>query len=195
MPGKDMLEYFTENLEKEGDITWCLAYHPYPSPITNANFWNTTSSYVTNSINSGVFTMKNLTTLTDYIRDTYGSEHRIILSETGFTSVSDGKKDETLQAAAITYAYYLAEFNDMVDSFIVHRHVDHKAEMAGGLYLGVWNNDSAYDEQPTSKKFSWQIYKYMDSPMYKQYTNFALTYIGASSWESLVPGFDGSIFR
>lgn len=195
MTGKEMLGYFTQQLAEEGNITWCLAYHPYPSPLTNANFWNTTSSNITNSINSGVFTMKNLSTLTNYIHDTYGSQHRIILSETGFTSVSNGVEDQQLQAAAIVYAYYLAEFNDMVDSFIVHRHVDNKTEMAGGLHLGLWKNNSAYTEEASEKKVAWTIYKYMDTSSYQQVTQFALTKIGAKSWASVVPGFDGSRFR
>ena len=195
MTGKEMLGYFTRQLAEEGDITWCLAYHPYPSPLTNANFWNTTSSNITNSINSGVFTMKNLSTLTNYIRDTYGSQHRIILSETGFTSVSDGREDQQLQAAAIAYAYYLAEFNDMVDSFIVHRHVDNRTEMAGGLHLGLWKNNSSYVEEASEQKFAWTVYKYMDTSTYRQVTQFALSKIGADSWESIVPGFDGSRFR
>jgi hypothetical protein len=195
MTGKQLIGYFTEELAEEGDLTWCLAYHPYPSPLTNANFWNTTSSQITNSVNSGVFTMKNLSTLTNYIRDTYGSDHRIILSETGFTSVSNGAEDQQLQAAAIAYAYYLAEFNDMVDSFIVHRHVDHKTEMQSGLYLGLWTNETQYDEERSTQKLAWTIYKFMDSPQYQQYTGIVLNKIGARSWESLVPGFNGSRFQ
>lgn len=190
---KSALTMITEQIEDEGDITWCLAFHPYPTPLTNANFWNTTSSAVNNN---QIITMKNLTYLTDYIKNNYGSEHRIILSESGFNSyvTSSGTHNETLQAAAIAYAYYLAEFNDMVDSFIVHRHVDHTAEIEQNLYLGLWYNVAGSEETRSTKKYAWTVYKYMDTSEYLNYTNGLLSTIGASSWSSIVPGFDSSRF-
>ena len=190
MTGKALLTNFVKQLASEGEVMWHLAFHPYPVPLTDANFWSTSSTAVINSANSPMFTMKNLTYLTNYIRNTYGAEHRVILSESGFTSVSKGEVDETTQAAAICYGYYLAETNDMVDSFVVHRHVDHTEEMVQGLYLGLWNNDGNYGDAPSTKKLSWTVYKYMDTPSYLQYTNFALSFIGASSWSELVPGFN-----
>lgn len=192
--GMDLLREFVAELDREGEITWNIAFHPYPSPITSANFWSNKSG-VTNSSTSAIFTMLNLRYLTDYIKNTYGAEHRFILSETGYTSVSGGVSDETTQAAAIAYGYYLAEFNDMVDSFVIHRHVDHPAETSEGLYLGLWYTNSSYTDSASTKKFSWTVFKYMDTSQGAAYTNFALSIIGANSWSSIVPGYDASRFN
>ncbi len=193
-PGKVMLDSFAAQLSKQGNISWNIAFHPYPFPLTSANFWNT-SSLVQDSANSPIITMKNLSSLTNYIKNTYGADKRFILSETGFTSVSNGTRDETLQAAAIAYAYYLAEFNDMVDAFVVHRHVDHRSEMNMGLYLGLWANENGSLETPTRQKYAWTVFQKMDTNQSLLYTNFALPYIGASDWYSIVPGFDPSRFQ
>ncbi|MCQ2501208.1 MAG: DUF5722 domain-containing protein, partial [Lachnospiraceae bacterium] len=191
--GNEIFNRFVAQLQKEGDINWCMAYHPYPYPITDANFWAKRAD-VTNSADSKVFTLLNLKYLTDYIKNTYGSQHRFILSEQGFTSVSNGKTDEKLQAAAMAYGYYLAEFNDMVDSFVLHRHVDHLVEQQMGLYLGLWNNNSGSYEVATSKKLAWTVYKYMDTSSCQSYTNFALSVIGANSWGEIVPGYTAARF-
>lgn len=189
--GMDLFNAFVNELKAEGDINWNIAFHPYPNPITSPNFWKNRQG-VTNSSSSSIFTMLNLSYLTEYIKNTYGAQHRFILSETGFTSYSGGVHDEKLQAAAIAYGYYLAESNDMVDSFVVHRHVDHPAETGQGLYLGLWYTSSPYDEVASSKKFSWTVFKYMDTHQGAAYTNFALPIIGADSWSSIVPGYSAA---
>lgn len=192
--GKELFEAFVAALQAEGEINWNIAFHPYPNPITSPNFWKNRTG-VTNSSSSNIFTMYNLRYLTDYIRDTYGAQHRFILSEAGFTSYSGGSHDESLQAAAIAYAYYLAEFNDMVDSFVVNRHVDNRNEMSSGLYLGLWYTKDGYTESPSSKKISWDVFKYMDTNQGAAYTNFALSIIGADSWNSIVPGYSAARFN
>ena len=73
--------------------------------------------------------------------------------------------------------------------------IDNRTEMAGGLHLGLWKNNSSYVEEASEQKFAWTVYKYMDTSTYRQVTQFALSKIGADSWESIVPGFDGSRFR
>ncbi|MCQ2499718.1 MAG: GBS Bsp-like repeat-containing protein [Lachnospiraceae bacterium] len=192
--GLELVQAFANAIQAEGDITWNIAYHPYPAPLTSPNFWKNTTG-CTFSPTSYFFTMYNLRALTDYIANTYGSQHRFILSETGFTSYSGGVHDEKLQAAAIAYGYYLAEFNDMVDSFVIHRHVDHIAETSQGLYLGLWTRDPATDGSPLNQKMSWSVFKNMDTSQGAAYTNFALSVIGANSWESIVPGYTASRFR
>lgn len=191
--GKKFLTAFANILSQRG-VAWNLAFHPYPCPLTNANFWSY-NGIVQNSWDSPVITMKNLDSLTNYLKTIYGSGVRVILSETGFTSVSSGVKNEPLQAAAIAYGYYLAEFNDMVDSFVVHRHVDHQVEMEQGLYLGLWANETGAVEMASRKKMAWTVFKYMDTSQSLQYTNFALPIIGASSWQQIVPGFNPGRFQ
>ena len=74
--------------------------------------------------------MGNIQILTDYIRQKYGPKTRIILSEQGYTSVQNGKNVEKLQAAAIAYSYLISESNNMIDSLIIHRQVDRRAEIS-----------------------------------------------------------------
>ena len=85
------------------------------------SLWN---DNVTNSDSTKQVTMKNLSYLTNYVATHFRRDVRILLSEQGFTSVSYGTTNETLQAAAWAYAYYITEFNDKVDAFIMNRHVD-----------------------------------------------------------------------
>ena len=84
--------------------------------------------------------MGNIRLLTSYIRQKYGSKTRIILSETGYTSVQRKHNVENLQAAAVAYSYLLAESDNMIDSLIIHRQIDHKEEIKQGLNLGLWDN-------------------------------------------------------
>lgn len=107
--------------------------------------------------------MKNLSYLTNYVSTHFRRDVRILLSEQGFTSVSYGTTNETLQAAAWAYAYYITEFNDKVDAFIMNRHVDHKQETSQGLYLGVWTNKKGNLEYADKKKQIWNVFKYIDS--------------------------------
>lgn len=188
---RDMLDGFAKSLKTEGDINWNLAFHPYPAPLTDPVFWD---DKVSNSNSTGQVTMKNIGYLTDYVSKNFRSDVRIILSEQGFTSKSGGKTTEKLQAAAFAYAYYLTEFNDKIDAFIMNRHVDHLEETRQGLYLGAWTNTKGKLEEASKKKEIWNVFKYIDSASSKSVTEFALKYIPASSWSSLIPGFSWNRF-
>ena len=188
---RSTLDAFAACLQKEGDINWNLAFHPYPSPLTDANFWN---DNVTNSDSTKQVTMKNLSYLSNYVSTHFRSDVRIILSEQGFTSRTNGVTNETKQAAAWAYAYYITEFNDKVDSFIMNRHVDHVAETSQGLYLGVWTNKKGNLEYANKKKQIWNVFKYIDSAGSQEVSKFALNVIGISSWNSVIPGFTWNRF-
>lgn len=192
---KSVLDQFAKKLKKEGNIPWHIAYHAYPSPLTSPSFWANMNGQINSKLTSAVINMGNLNILTDYVKKQYGSSHRIILSEQGFTSVANKKKDEKMQSAAIAYAYYIAEFNDMIDSFILHRHVDHREEMRQGLHLGLWANSTSQYEYPSRKKNAWTVFKYMDTPVSTSKTNFAKAKIGITSWKAAVPGFDANKFN
>ena len=95
----------------------------------------------------------------------------------------------------MAYAYYLGEFNDMVDAFILHRHVDHQTEQSLGLSLGLWTNDGGtVPATAGKKKYAWDVFKDMDTSKGAAATKFALARIGASSWRSVVPGYTTARF-
>lgn len=198
---RSMLDTFAKKLKNHGSIPWNLAFHPYNSPLTEPNFWKNTSWAVTDSLTSPAITMKNIHLLTSYIRKQYGSSTRIILSEQGYTSVRhntntsvDAQKE---QAAAIAYSYYLTESNDMIDSFIMNRHVDHDVEIAQGLDLGLWTTDtsSGNPEWADTKKTSWEVFKYMDTNRSESVTKSSLSVIGISNWSKAIKNFKPALYN
>ena len=191
--GKKFLNQFAQELEKEGNIGFHIAYHPYSYPLTTADFWNDTSGLAGKGAKAKVITMANLSVMTNYVKKTYGKNTRILLSETGFSS----GQSEQIQAAAIAYAYYIAESNDMVDALIISRHVDNEVELRQNIRTGLWTTygDSLHpDEWADRKKYAWYVFKYMDTAKSSEWTDFALNYIRAASWESLIPGFSQNRF-
>ena len=170
---REVLDAFAAELAREGDIDWWVAYHAYSEPLSNAAFWKPNAKASGSIDTARVVTMMNLKTLTDYVENTYGPEHRFILSENGFSSTQGWDT----QAAAIAYAYYLAEANDMVDSIAIHRHLDDGVEMAQGLHFGL-------RQRGGTPKQSYEVFKTMDTD--PAAAGFALGIIGGESWEELL---------
>lgn len=192
---RKMLDTFAAKLKSGGNIRWNLAYHPYSSPLTEPKFWANINGQLTNSLTSPVINMGNIHLLTSYIRKTYGSQTRIILSEQGYTSRQASQNTETLQAAAIAYTYLLAEADNMIDAVIIHRHVDHQVEIQQGLNLGLWNTGGSSPEWASTQKQSWNVFKYMDSSRSTKVTSFAPAAIGAKSWTDLIPGYSQKLYN
>ena len=194
---RKMLDSFASKIRAGGNIQWNLAYHPYSSPLTEPRFWANTNGQLTKALTSPVINMGNISLLTTYVRQKYGSKTRIILSEQGYTSVQNKKNVESLQAAALAYTYLLAEADNMIDAVIIHRQIDHKEEVKQGLNLGLWttsSSSSAYEDADTKKK-SWSVFKYMDSSQSASETSFAPSLIGAKSWKSLIPSYSSKLYN
>ncbi len=177
--GKAFIDAFAARLaEIAPGMNWNLAYHAYPAIMTDSNIWN--SGYTTDNVNTRFISGKNLNVLTGYIKNTYGSDKRIILSEQGFTS-SNGQQAK--QAAALAYTYYMAEFDDMIDAVIFRNLYDDKSEAAQGFKFGLLNDDG-------SKRQVYNVFKYMDTAYWNEYTASCLSTIGISSWNQVIPGFN-----
>ena len=176
-------------------IKWNLAYHAYSAVLTNADFWNdnksdiysTSESYTTDFVSP-----LNIEVLIRFIRENFGKDVHIILSEQGFSytpgtvpELSAGHSSgEAVQAAAVTYLFYKAMFNNDIDAVIYH----------------------IVDERQPGMNFNFQVptynaYKYMDTPSYARYTTSCIGTISrtgpvkATSWKHLVPNFDDSKLR
>ena len=145
--GREILDRLAALGRDEGDFAWHVAQHPYPEDLFEPDFWNDTTA--TGDFDTARVTFKNLEVLPAYLRTapmTYrGVLRRIILSEQGFHT-PPGPDGERLQAAAYAFAYYKVAFLDEIDSFILHRHVDHQQE--GGLLLGLRRWDQAASRRP-----------------------------------------------
>lgn len=182
---RSFLDTFVDGLEKYGDPDFTISYHAYSEPLTKADFWNSSQQQVKDSVDSPCITMKNIKQLTKYVKSKYGRKTRIMLTEQGYSS--HGPDGEIKQAAAIAYSYYIAEANDMIDCIIFRCQADSPGEIANdGLYMGLWTAGMG------QKKASYDVYKYMDTPKYNQYTQSCREYLGVDDWTQLVPGFDAA---
>ncbi|MGN0159802.1 MAG: DUF5722 domain-containing protein [Lachnospiraceae bacterium] len=186
--GKEFLDAFAVRMkELAPKVNWNLAYHPYASIMTDSNIWNSKNAYYYTPVSeeADFISARNLNILTDYVKDHFGENVRIILSEQGFT-VYNGQ--EAKQAAALAYTYYAAEFNDMIDATMFRSLKDASVEMKDHFYFGLLNSDG-------SKRPSYDVFKYMDTQEWETYTKGCLNTIGISLWNELVTYFDGERFK
>lgn len=186
--GKAFIDAYAVRVrELKADVNWNLAYHPYASIMTDSNIWNSRNAFkfTTDSEFTDFISAKNLTVLTDYVKENFGEDVRIILSEQGFT-VYNGQ--EASAAAALAYTYYAAEFNDMIDATMFRSLRDDPSEMRDRFYFGLLNGDG-------SKRMAYDVFKYMDTDEWETYTKPCLDVIGIALWNEVVTYFDGSRFK
>ena len=178
---RSTLESFAAKIsDMQKDVNWNLAYHAYNQPLSDSQFCSgANASMFTSDANTTTFiTMRNIQTLTDYVKNRFGSNTRIILSEQGFSSTYGGQAN---QAAAIALAYYKAACNPMIDAFIIRSYKDEAHEVAQGLAMGLKDANG-------KKKTAYNVFKNMDSSNSLKYTEKVLkSQVG--NWKSLVPGY------
>lgn len=178
---RPFLEYMNARSKEGGDFPWHVAFHPYPENLFEPRFWNDKTA--TPDAASKRVTFKNLPVLTEFFgRADFGyagKPRRIILSEQGFHTPK-GADGEAVQAAAYAYAYRLVERESGIDSFILHRHVDHSHE--GGLLLGLWSNKPGSVADPDRKKPSYDVFKAADSAEWRKVFEPSLKVIGLEKW-------------
>ena len=198
-PARDVLIELSDQISRRGNIDWGLAYHPYSEPMTEPEFWDDfNTGQVTYYDDSPVVNFANISLLTDYMqrpemRDRQGHVRHIILSEEGFTSMSATRGEvQMLQAAAFAYAYYIADSNLYIDSFILSRQVDAPSELRSSLAFGLWTTSSITDAniQPSQKKYIWEVFKNIDRRSTTlEYSAFAKEILGIERWSDVIPGF------
>lgn len=178
---RSTLESFAAKIsDMQKDVNWNLAYHAYNQPLSDSQFWSGANAFMfTSDANTTTFiTMRNIQTLTDYVKNRFGSNTRIILSEQGFSSTYGGQAN---QAAAIALAYYKAACNPMIDAFIIRSYKDEAHEVTQGLAMGLKDTNG-------KKKTAYNVFKNMDSSNSLKYTEKVLkSQVG--NWKSLVPGY------
>ena len=197
--GKEIVDVFTSIANVEGQMDWGLAYHPYPHPLSEPEFWDDAATgLVTTDFNSPVINFANLNVLTDYMaqeafRTPSGEVRHIILTEQGFTAYSATKGYvPELQAAAYAYSYYLVDSNPYIDAYTVSRQVDAPSEVNAGLRFGLWECDM---NQPnlivaTKRRKIWQVFRDIDKKNATlEATEFAKEIIGIEKWSDVIPNF------
>jgi len=207
--GKSFIDLFNQYAKAQGDFDWGLAYHAYSFPLNDADILNdgfatvdhnggpTFGGEVTGSLDTPIITMKNLDLLTNYFHspellNPKGEVRSIILSEQGYTSYSNiTGQNEARQAANIVLAYYIAQMNKDIDAFILRGFTD--AEEGSPYYkFGLRNQISAM--QPGSEKFSYRIYKQLNTKNSLLWSNFAKAALNIGDWSEVVPGWKESTF-
>ena len=181
--GRNTLTAVDAAIKAESDkVKWHLAYHAYSVPITGPSYKK--NKNMTKSEYSPFIGMKNIEVLTAYIKKTYGEDTSIILSEQGYTVYMG----EAKQAASLAYGYYKAEFDPMIDAFIIVRVYDNQEEVEQGLAMGLIGADG-------KRRKIYQVFKYMDTPQCEKYTKDCLKTIKKKNWKELVPGYTVERFK
>lgn len=179
--GKDFLDRFAQVIEKkEPGCQWNLAYHAYAPIMTDSHIW-LPSVYSTKSLNTPFISADNLEVLTGYVKKNFGTNHRIILSEQGFTATVG----EDVQAAAICYTYLKAEFDDMVDAVIFRSLRDEVHEVASGFQFGIMNGATG--------RAAYNVFKTMGTEDTSK-TDVCLKTIGISSWNQIIKQYNNNSF-
>ena len=197
--GREIVDVFNSIANVEGQMDWGLAYHPYPHPLSEPEFWDDAATgLITTDFNSPVINFANLNVLTDYMaqeafRAPSGEVRHIILTEQGFTAYSATKGYvPELQAAAYAYSYYLVVSNPYIDAYTVSRQVDAPSEVNAGLRFGLWECDM---NQPnlivaTKRRKIWQVFRDIDKKNATlEATEFAKEIIGIEKWSDVIPNF------
>ncbi len=197
--GREIVDVFNSIANVEGQMDWGLAYHPYPHPLSEPEFWDDAATgLITTDFNSPVINFANLNMLTDYMaqeafRAPSGEVRHIILTEQGFTAYSATKGYvPELQAAAYAYSYYLVDSNPYIDAYTVSRQVDAPSEVNAGLRFGLWECDM---NQPnlivaTKRRKIWQVFRDIDKKNATlEATEFAKEIIGIEKWSDVIPNF------
>ena len=197
--GKEIVDSFNSEVMKKGNIDWGLAYHPYPYPMVEPEFWDDDKTgELTKDEGSPIINFYNLSVLTDYFnndarKSPSGHVRHIILTEQGFTahSASRGEVDD-IQAAAYAYSYYMVDSNPFIDAYILSRQIDAPSEVRQGIAFGLWKADMNQGDaiRETSRRKIWQVFKNIDKKNSTlQNTEFAKQIIGIQKWSDVIPNF------
>lgn len=197
--GKSIVDSFNTLIKNQGQIDWGLAYHPYPAPMTEPEFWDDDQTgLISGDYNSPVINFKNLTLLTDYFSQDFllsptGEVRNIILTEQGFTAKSATRGDiPQIQAAAYAYSYYMVDSNPHIDAYILSRQIDAPSEVKDGLAFGLWECDLNQPDKivATKRRKIWQVFRNIDKKTETlENTEFAKSIIGINKWSDIIPNF------
>lgn len=197
--GKEIVDSFNSIANVQGQMDWGLAYHPYPAPMTEPEFWDDgKTGLITKDFNSPIINFDNINVLTDYMAQSAlqapdGHVRHIILTEEGFTAKSPTRGDiPDIQAAAFAYSYYLVDSNPYIDAYILSRQVDAPPEVRNGLAFGLWEckMDQGDTIVATKRRKIWQVFRDIDKKRDTlEATGFAKSIIGINKWSDVIPNF------
>ncbi len=175
IPTKDFIDKFAARVS---DKNWNVDFHAYPPQMHEQVWTKNSAAYLSHDVGTPFVCGANLEVLTDYIKNNYGSNHRIILSEQSF----DSRYGEAEQAAMIAYTYYAAARSDMVDAVTFTTWRDTNSVHHDFYNMGFLDING-------NKKLSYDVFKYMNTGERGTYVDPYLEKLSAwtgrtiSSWE------------
>jgi hypothetical protein len=182
---RHLLEILAKHSQAEGNFDWGVAYHPYPRNLRNPRVWE---DQVAPHFNTDIISYKNLEVLPAFLRQEKflfeGQLRKIHLTEQGLSNPDNTPEQLQIQAAALAYAMKKVNATEGVEAHILHRWVDHAQE--GGLNLGLVQKKPGTLCTAGRKKPSFAVYAAIDTPEEDRTCHFALSLIGAPSWEHLL---------
>lgn len=121
---KDYLPRLVDRInQKQANVDWTISYHLYPAYLPEPAIWTSTpfEGIYGSDLNPRDESAKfvdgnNLFILTDYVKNNYGTSHKIMCTEQGFTKAMG----DDVQAAGLALSYYAAKYDPMVDAFIIN---------------------------------------------------------------------------
>ncbi len=141
-PARTFLDMFAA---KEGNAKdWCVAYHCYPASLYQTDIWSN-HTYNPKSESARFVDGYNLEILTGYIKKNFGTNHRVMLTEQGFSDARGTDK----QAACLVYTYYKAKFDDMIDVFHIMKFKDcgfELSEPAATIWKYLDDGDATHEQ-------------------------------------------------
>ena len=190
--GKDVINMFTAEIAKTGNINWGLSFHPYPTPLWHTKFWTpgpyASLKLVNHTENTKIIIPTNMDVVINYMMkpgflapDQYGNPtdkvRNLFVSELGFSSKdrNDPSVNEAYQAAAMAYAYKLIQSNPYIKGVTFNGMMDDEYEIAQNLAYGLLDINK-------NPKLAYSVFKNMDKLGMEEW----LPYIGATSWEQLI---------
>ena len=165
---KDFLIQFNDMVKAEGNIDWCLAYHPHLVPLTYAKFWDNTEPYSSLVREDKMVTIENLSVITDFLQqeeflNTAGEVRRVLATEVTFSA----NQGADVQAAAVYAAYKAVLRNPYVETIVI-------------------NQDPQEDINGIFTDKARVVFDNMDGPEVARYDVWARSVIGIPYWGKLL---------
>ncbi|MEL7498419.1 MAG: DUF5722 domain-containing protein [Planctomycetota bacterium] len=178
---RDLIDLFARASNVEGDFEWGVAYHPYPQNLREPRTWN--DRQVTFDFDTPLITSKNIEVLPAYLnqrRIRFEGEHQraILLSEQGCSSPTMSDEDQRVQTAGIVYMFLRMRQLPTVEAFHYHAYKDTPAVEQARFGL--------VDEN-LKPKFSWRIYKALNTDGEQETIEFAKPIIGNTVFRNSIP--------
>ncbi|MBQ3870215.1 MAG: hypothetical protein II777_06665 [Clostridia bacterium] len=185
----DFLHRLASCISEEGDFPWRVEIHPHNIDDDPIFTGKDGSEY---AYEADYVTMDNFNIITSLLsRPAFlynGQRRTVVINDISFKSDPNTAEAQKNQAAAFCLAYFRAEANDQVEAFIYGDHTDSASRGCAGLYT----KKNGTDGTPEERKEIYKVFRYIDTDSSRIISEPFLTVFSASSWGSIVSGYNGA---